>query len=178
MKKVKKRQNSVKILLTIFVIALFIYLIFYYSEKEKEKKDSIITETPSQISPTPEVPITTTIEKNKPSTFISDLKCVNGDISMTFTNILNKEKKLSDFSFFIAGRVNRNPNCDLKVLQPGDSTFCTNLNSGIKFREKVLISVGYPGKYEKAVVDCKKKNSATGNIINDIKNLFIKLFGI
>lgn len=175
MKKLKKRNNSVKILLTIFVIALFLYLIFYYSEK---KNNSIVTETPSQISSTPEVPITTTIEKTKPTTFISDLKCINGDISMTFTNILSKEKKLSDFTFFIAGRVNRNPTCDLKILQPAQSAYCTNLNSGIKFKEKVLISIGYPGKYEKAVVDCKKRTSATANIIKDIKNFFIKIFGI
>lgn len=175
MKKVKKRQNSVKILLTIFIIALFLYLIFYYSEK---KNNSIVTEAPSQISPTPEVPITTTIEKTNPTTFISDLKCINGDISMTFTNILKQEKKLSDFSFFVAGRIYRNPTCDLKILQPGQSAYCTNLNSGIKFKDKVLISIGYPGKYEKAVVDCRKKTGVTGNIINDIKNLFIKLFGI
>ena len=175
--KIKKRQHAAKILLAL-IVALLIYFSVYYPNHAKP----IITETPSEIKPTevttPNIPITTTIEKTKPTTFISDLKCINGDISMTLTNILNTEKKLSDFSFFIAGRVNRNPNCDLKILKPGESTYCAALNSGIKFREKVLVSIGYPGKYEKAVVDCKKKNIATANIIRDIKEFFIKVFGI
>ncbi len=168
-----KKSNTIRISLTIFVIALAIYLIFNYPEKETK----IEVESPSEIKQviTPGIPITTTIEKVKPTKFISDLKCVNGDIMMSFTNILRYPKDISDFSFFVAGRVNRNPDCELTHLEPGESTFCRNLNAGIKFRKKVLVAVGYPAHYEKAVVDCSK-SVITTNIVRDLKEWFIKLF--
>jgi len=170
-KKVTTKRNVVLISLIILIIVLFIYLINL--EKPKGKLE---TESPSQIT-TPEILITTTIQKTKPTKFISDLKCVDSYITMTFTNILKEKKEISDFSFFVAGKVNRNPDCELTELEPGESTFCKNLNAGVKFRKKVEIAIGYPVHYEKAVVDCSN-SKITGNIISDIKELFIKLFGI
>lgn len=175
-RKKRKKSNSVKIALTIFVVILAIYLISYYSNKPVEKP--IETESPSEIpKPTPEIPITTTIEKQKPTKFISDSKCVSGNIMMTFTNILKKPKKISDFTFLIAGRANRNPQCELTELEPGESTFCQNLNGNLRFRKKVLIGIGYPAHYENTVVDCRTPR-ITANIVKDIKNFLIKIFGI
>ena len=180
MVKIKfEKKNKVRISLTIFVIALCFYLIYYYSGKETKLE----TELPSEIIPveepaaTPGIPITTTIEKQTPTKFISGLKCVNSNIMMTFTNILRDKKKISDFTFLIAGKPNRNPDCDLKQLNPGESTFCQNLDGGIKFRKKVEIAVTYPGHNEKAVADCSKSQITT-NVVRDIKEFFIKLFGI
>ena len=120
-------------------------------EEEKTTPSGI---TPIEESTTPNIPITTTIEKQKPTKFISDLKCVNSNIMMTFTNILKEQKRISDFTFLVAGKLSRNLSCDKIFLEPRESTLCQNLNEGTKFTKKVEVAVTYPGHNEKAVADC------------------------
>ena len=84
---------------------------------------------------------------------ISNVRCVDGFVSLTLANLDEKEAELRRFKFYISNMLNNNPDCDKDVLLPGETTACTNLNN-IALKGNRMALVLYPGMRESVVVNC------------------------
>lgn len=127
--------------------------------KEEKVTIEIIEEEPEVIEP----PIVKTI--------ISNEKCENGIITLTLNNLFNDTINIKMSTFFISGKINPIPGCDKESLEPGESTFCSNVGRfPRRGRRRVAIAI-YKHTTVGATVDCgdsiltEDTNLVTGSVI-------------
>jgi hypothetical protein len=78
-----------------------------------------------------------------PTTLMSDLECVDGEINLVLTNLDTEEAEISDFTIMVSTRINLNPDCGTNSLKPGESTQCLNVGS-VKSASDMQVIVRYP----------------------------------
>ena len=104
------------ICLLILASSIFVLAGCKTAEPERQTPPALPPEIQETSEPTP-----------MPTELLSGVRCVNGKIQGTVTNILDEQIDLSNARVFINGLLNRGVECDKMVLNPGESTFCTNM---------------------------------------------------
>ena len=134
-------------------------------EDETEIPEEIIEEAVEEVEevveePKEEVPLV--------KTFISDAKCEDGIISLRLNNLYDDNINVDWSTFFISGKINPNPDCDMQELEPGESTFCGNVGGFPRIgRRRVAIAI-YKHTTVGATVDCGSNNMITGSVIGEL----------
>ena len=136
-------------IIALLIIVGLILIIIGCSQKETEEIQTPGIQEPEQIVP-PELPspqeqqvqetviidepvvVTESSREEPPNTLLTELRCVDNKIEGVVTNVDDETMDLSDAIVYINGILKRNPECDAMVLNPGNSTFCTNFIGNIK----------------------------------------------
>ncbi len=164
----------------VFIISIItIFLIISSNVKEPMIEEEIIEETSPEIEklgeefvekPIEEVPEETVIEEEvieeKPKTFISEEECKDGVISLNLNNLYEDKINVKWSTFFCSGKIMVRPGCDKESLEPGESTFCSNVCSfPRKNRIRVAIAI-YKHTTVGTTVDCGS-NLVTGSAVKE-----------
>ena len=83
-----------------------------------------------------EITIIETAREEAPNELLTSLRCIDNKIEGVVTNTLDETMDLSKAIVHINGILNRNIQCDIYKLEPGESTFCENFISNIKPKTK------------------------------------------
>ncbi len=136
---------------------------------EEEQVSEVIEEVQEGIK-TEEIPNeekTEVIEPPIVKTFITNEKCENGIISLTLNNLFNDSINVKWSTFFISGKINSNPGCDKGYLQPGESTFCSNVGGFPRTGKRRVAIALYKHNTVGVTVDCSS-NLVTGSAVKEL----------
>lgn len=146
-------KKWIAIILLLIIVGLVFIIIGCYKEPSEAEENITIQETeeaPEEEAP-PEIPVYTEPEPEEqaevqepvivsreeaPSELLTELRCVDDKIEGVVTNVADETMDLNDAIIYINGMLRRNPECDTMVLEPGESTFCTNLKGFASLKEK------------------------------------------
>ena len=151
---------------TKIVIALLLILVFVFAcKKDVEKSKEIVQPEPE--APVVEEPVEVTLPESEEGEavidvapgkldMISEARCIDNNIEVVLTNPTEKVLTFAkDAKIIINGLVVVDPECDKLTLEPGESTYCTDISGHLAIRQGAVNRIQVNMFSERGLSDIK-----------------------